>query len=206
MLDQDQVARWVIGKMVGELNEEPAQSFVDGASKAWPPVLAYTKRVVRSQERPAHDATSLAWELWEGVLRSVWRTYQGGRGNARPIADLQKYLIASFQHRLHRRLRVEQDRGNLLQFLPPEELLDLAAAAHADRRAAMRVQQGLELEEIYEALDSRIRPALTARMHGFSWAEVALGCGLKEQTLIMRVQYALRKTRAKLAAAKRQAS
>ena len=44
MLEQEQVARWIIGLAMGEEADELAQQFLEAACLAWPRVLAHARR------------------------------------------------------------------------------------------------------------------------------------------------------------------
>jgi DNA-directed RNA polymerase specialized sigma24 family protein len=58
-----------------------------------------------------------------------------------------------------------------------------------------RIQQRIQLTQAYEMMDDCVKKAVIARLYGYSWSEIAKMSQLKEQNLVMRVQYAFRKIR-----------
>lgn len=195
MLEQDQLAQWIVGSEEDPANES-TRNFVAASRAAWPRALAQTRRELSNQGLSRAEIESLALEIWELVLRSVWRTWQS-RENA--IKDPENYLIAAFCHRLNRRLKLKRRRDAVLEFLPPEKLIEVSGRDNGDAGCELRIHRGIQLEQVYAMMDERTRKAFIARVYGFRWAEIAETFEIQEQNLIMRLQYAIRKIRGKLA-------
>jgi DNA-directed RNA polymerase specialized sigma24 family protein len=196
MLEQDQIARWIVGLAPQEQGSEQAQGFIRASQQVWPRVLAHARRELSDKHLSGTEITSFVLEIWEQVLRSVWKTLQ--RANtAADIKNLENYLIGTFHHRLNRNLKHRRIQDNLLAFLPPEELSEFPSR---DQRGdwATQTERTVQLNQVYAMMDDNIRRAVIAKVYGFSWAEIAKTFRIDEQNLIMRVQYAFRKIRAKL--------
>jgi DNA-directed RNA polymerase specialized sigma24 family protein len=196
MLEQDQLARWIVGLAPQEEGSEREREFVRVSQQAWPSVLAHTRRELSPQHLSSAEITSLVLEIWENVLRSVWKTLQRANTPAE-IKSLENYLIGAFHHRLNRHLKQLRNRDDLLAFLPPEELNELPGQDLSHDWTSL-TDRAVQLNQIYAMMDGDIRKAVIARVYGFSWAEIAKTFQIEEQNLIMRVQYAVRKIRAKL--------
>lgn len=195
VLDQDQVARWVVGLTDGAQADEQTGRFLECSSLAWPCVLAHVRRDLTRQGLNSDEIKSLAIEIWEETLRSVWKTCQLRPKSVARIENLENYLIGSFHHRFNRRLKRKRVRDSMLEFLPPAELADIRGTANVDEDYAVRIHRGIQLERIYAEMNQNVRRAIIARIYGFSWAEIADRLQIEEQNLIMRVQYAIRKVR-----------
>jgi DNA-directed RNA polymerase specialized sigma24 family protein len=196
MVEQDQLAKWIVGSAAEEPANESTAKFVAAAESAWPRVLAQTRGELRNQRLSKAEIESLALEIWELVLRSVWKIWRR-RENA--IKDPENYLTAAFRHRLNRRLKLKRRRDSVLEFLPPEELIQVSSPDVSEVDSEVQIHRGIQLEQIYAMMDERTRKAFIARVYGFKWAEIAKTFEIQEQNLIMRVQYAVRKIRGKLA-------
>ena len=89
-----------------------ADALLESSCRAWPHALARAK--LAGQASPV-EQKSLAMEVWEGVLRSVSKTV--GRGKtAKPVEDLESYLIGTFQRRLKIVLFVARNAGQQPNF------------------------------------------------------------------------------------------
>jgi RNA polymerase sigma factor (sigma-70 family) len=196
MVEQDQLARWIVGSAAEGLTNESTRRFVAASQAAWPRALSQTRRELGNQRLSRAEVESLALEIWELVLRAVWRTWQG-REDA--IKDPENYLIAAFCHRLNRRLKQKRRRDAVLEFLPPEELIEVSGRDNSESDHEAQIHQSIQLEQVYAMMDERTRKAFIARVYGFKWAEIAETFAIQEQNLIMRLQYAIRKIRGKLA-------
>lgn len=196
--DHDEVVKWVLGLAVEEQADTRTDEFVRAANAAWPRVLACTRRAVPRQFT-GPEISSLALEIWEIVLRSVWKTLNQSQDGRVEIQNLQNYLVGAFHHRLNEYLKKERCRGSVIELLPPEELAALEEPGSAQQALTLKIHQQLQLVEVYSMMDEEIRRAMIARIYGFSWREIARTLGIKEQNLIMRIQYAVRKIREKFA-------
>ena len=193
MLDQDQIAKWIIGLAADDETDARTAGFLNAARLAWPRALAHARRELSRQQLNSTETASLALEIWESVLRSVWKTFQQRLGARKQIEDLENYFIGAFHHRLNRHLKQKRQHDHLVTFVPPEELIELDSGF--DERSAVRIHQDIQLKQAYATMDPAIRRAIIARVYGFSWREIARTFGTGEQNLIMRVQYAIRKLR-----------
>jgi DNA-directed RNA polymerase specialized sigma24 family protein len=166
---------------------------------AWSSVLAHGRREAKREGLTADEGVSLAIEMWEETLRSVWKTWQQRPTLAWQIRNLESYLIGAFRHRWNRHLKRKRLHDSILEFREPEELAEMRCKANIDEDYALRIHRGMQLEKAYEWMNPNIRRAIIASAYGFSWAEIAKKLQVEEQNLIMRVQYALRKIRGRLA-------
>src|SRR5579859_5891388 len=198
MVEEEQVARWVIGLEQGAEADDQAQQFLDAARLAWPHVLAHTRRELAGRRLSSSEITSATFEVREDVLRSVWNTLRRKPEAALQIRSMDNYLVGIFHHRLNRRLKYGKSRDAVIEFLPPEDLESLRALRGADNGYATRLHQNIQMEKVYAQLDDKMRKALIARIYGFSWGEIAQHFQIEEQNLIMRVRYAIRKVKESL--------
>jgi DNA-directed RNA polymerase specialized sigma24 family protein len=198
MLEQDQLANWIVGLASGDAADEKAEAFIRASQQAWPRVLAHTRRELSNQRLSTAEIVSLALEVWEVVLQSIWKTL--GRANGvSEIRDLENYLIGTFHHRLNRELEKVRLRGAILEFLAPEKLAELTGQGCTDTDYSARIDKEIQLKQVYAMMDDCVRRAMVARAYGFSWSEIATTLQVGEHNLIMRVQYAIRKIRAHFA-------
>lgn len=203
MMEHDEVARWILGLAPEDKPDLRTATFLAGAAAVWPRVLSYSKREMSCQHLNRAEITSLAFEIWERVLRSVWKTFQADDDSAARIENLEHYLFGAFRHRLNRHLKQRRQYDSILDFRAPEDLEVLQLPGSVDDHAAIRLDTEIQLEQVYAIVGKDIRRAMIARIYGYSWAEIAGTMGTEEQNLIMRVQYAIRKFRSKLARARR---
>jgi DNA-directed RNA polymerase specialized sigma24 family protein len=199
MLDQEVAANWVANVAALQAVGIQVDRFIETARLAWPRVLACTKRSVYDQQINAAEAASLALEIWEATLRSVWMTLQQTREEDARIENLSNYLIGAFRHRLIQHLKKSKHRDAFVDFVSPEALSGLERPEMFQESCAVQIHRKIQLTEIYTALDESVRQAVIARTHGFSWREIADDMGIEKQNLIMRVRYAIRKMRDKFA-------
>lgn len=199
MVDQEVVAKWVVDLAVPNKTEVQSDRFVKAAQKAWPRVRACAKRSISNRQISADEVVSLTLEIWEVTLRSVWKTVQQTPRVEATIENLPNYLIGAFHHRLNQHLKRDRRRDAVLEFVAPEELTGFEQPGTGEEDSTVRIHQQIQLMEVYQAMDERVRRAVVARTHGFSWREIASEMGIEEQNLIMRVQYAIRKMRARFA-------
>lgn len=198
MLKQDQVARWIMGLRDDSKADGRTLEFLECSSRAWPGALAHVRHELSKSALNGDEVDSLALEIWEQTLRSVWRTWQDRPNLANRIENLENYMIGAFHHRLNRRLKRQRLRDAVLEFRPLEELAQMKGAANVDEDFAPRIERGIQLQEAYTEMKEEIRLAMTAKIYGFSWRDIAKRFDIEEQNLIMRVQYAIRKVRGKL--------
>lgn len=182
-----------------EQRRSPNQNFYRAACITWPRVLAHARHEMSARGINNTEITSVALETWESVLRSVWMTLQKRSDACDQIESLENYLIGAFHHRLNRLLKQKRRRESVLEFVPPEELTAVRTRDSVDEESVIRIHQEIQLKEVYAMMSEDVRRALVAKLYGFSWREIAMTLGTEEQNLIMRVQYAIRKIRAKLA-------
>jgi len=193
MIEQEQLAKCIIGHEAKDAPDEQVSEFLAAANLAWPRVVAHTRRELAHHGLSANELTSLTTEIWETTIRSIWKTLGRRAQGVYEIGDLQNYLIGTFHRRLNRHLKRKRLNENLLDFLPPDELGELPSSNNVDY--GIRIQQRIQLAQAYEMMDDCVKKAVIARLYGYSWAEIAKTSQLKEQNLIMRVQYAFRKIR-----------
>jgi DNA-directed RNA polymerase specialized sigma24 family protein len=198
MVEEDQIARWILGLGSNDLADAQTSKLLKSSRLAWPRVLAHTRKELAGQQLSPQEINSVAFEIWEVVLRSVWKTIQRRPANETEIANLENYLIGAFHHRLNRHLKLRRRNAGMIQFLPPEDLAELGNTKQSSRNQATLTEDRIQLREVYAMIDDNARKAVIARLYGFSWSDIAKTFEMEEQNLIMRVQYAIRKVRQKL--------
>src|SRR5262245_3238129 len=130
MVEQDQLAKWIVGSAAEDPANESARRFVAASQAAWPRAMAQARRELRNQRLSRAEVESLALEIWEQVMRSVWKTWPHHENQ---IKAPENYLIAAFCHRLNRRLKQKRSSDAVLEFLPPEELVEVSSRDASDR-------------------------------------------------------------------------
>jgi len=197
MLDQDNIAKWVTDLNAKSVADVKKTQFIEAARRVWPRNVAYARREMTNQHIDAIDASTVAAEIWEAALRSVWKTFCTDENNEIHIRNLSSYLTGAFQHRFNRYLRQARYREAMLELLPTEKLIVLQTPDDSSQGSVARIHHKIQLEQVYAMLDNNIRWVLVARCHGFAWQEIAKALNTDKQNLIMRVQYAIRKIREK---------
>jgi DNA-directed RNA polymerase specialized sigma24 family protein len=198
MVEEEQVARWIIGLAEEDEADDHTQQFLDAARLAWPHVLAHTRRKLSGRGLTSSEVTSATFEIWEEVLRSVWGTLRRHPDAVLKIRSMENYLIGVFHHRLNRRLKYGRLNDAVIEFLPPDELAARERVEHADQEQLAHLNRRLQMEKVYAQLDDKMKKALVARIYGFSWGEIAEHFQIEEKNLIMRVRYAVRRVRERL--------
>ena len=196
MFNQDQITTWIIDSSEKPVTELKKTQFVEAARRAWLRNLIHAQREVAHERFNAADPSSLAVEIWETVLRSVWKTFCSEKSEIH-IRNLTGYMIGAFQHRLSRYLKRTRCHNAVLEFFPTEKLLVLQTSDETSYGSMAKIHHKIQLEQVYAMLENDIRWAVVARTHGFTWQEVAKALGTDKQNLMMRVQYAIRKIRHK---------
>src|SRR5262249_36012076 len=152
--------RWIIGLHDESSADERTLEFLESSSRAWSSALAHVRHELAGKGLNKDEIDSVALEIWEKTLRSVWRTWQQRPGAASRIENLEDYLMGAFHHRLNRQLKRQRLRDSVLEFRPIEELVQLKGAA--DKDFVSRVQRGIQLEEAYAEMKREIRLAVSA--------------------------------------------
>lgn len=194
MTPADEISEWILHSTLEDPTGPRGQEFLLAAHSMWPQVLPYAQRHLPREWSPAEKA-SFAVELWEKVLRSVAKTLARTRSHA-PIDNLEAYLVGIFHHRIHRFLMRERRRQRIVTFVSPEEL-----AAHESTQMAKteaNPEREIQLGEIVACMDEWLKEVWTARMYGYSWADIGNMVSLTEQQTKMRFRYAVSKIRAQL--------
>jgi len=195
VIEHDDIVTWIIGFSYNDAPDEDLKEFLRASHAVWPRVTALTERALAKRQYNPSEIASLTFEIWENALRSVWKTWQQRTSKAHQIQNLEHYLIGIFHHRLNRYLGRQRCRDAVLEFMSPVELEALDGLSNVDKECVNRIEQGIQLEEVYAAMDEGMRAAVVARVNGCSWAEIAEKFQIKEQSLMMRMQYAIRKVR-----------
>lgn len=196
-VEQETLVRWIIGSSHENGSGQATKTFVQAVQATWPRVLAHARRELSKLRLSVSEIRSLVLEIWESVLRSVWKTLQQDLDASVKIGNLENYLIGVFHHRFNRYLQQRRQRNAILEFLPPEDLTDISRTSLRKDNWEDQIQRSIQLEEVYAEMDAPTRIALLARAYGFSWLEIARTLQTEERNLIMRVHYAVRKVRDK---------
>jgi DNA-directed RNA polymerase specialized sigma24 family protein len=193
MISADKMAEWIL-ESSGETNlTHLGNDLLLSAQRMWPRVFAYAQRELPEHWQPA-EKNSIVLELWEKVLRSVVGTMHRHRNQR--IEDLDAYLMGIFQHRLHRVLIRERRGAKILTYVSPEELTHQETADL--QRRAFPCERDLQIKEIIACMNIWTKEVWTARMYGYSWADIGQMVGLTEHQTKMRFHYALSRIRDRL--------
>jgi len=196
MQKPDPYGEWVIlgssqGK--GDSPQPIDEELLAAAREAWPRVLAHARREL-ADKGLGPDKTTLTADVWEGVLRSVSRTFQRRRDDRTTVSDLQSYLIGIFHHRFNRVLKKERRRLDTIEFVPSTVELEQLASAR-DTQWVPDLERAITVKEIMNHMDEWTRRVWSARQYGYSWKEISRRLGLSEQQTKMRFRRGLEKTR-----------
>ncbi|MGH9713638.1 MAG: RNA polymerase sigma factor [Candidatus Acidiferrales bacterium] len=184
MQKPDPYGEWVI------LGDE---ELLAAARQAWPHVLAHARREL-SDTALGSDKTSLAADVWEGVLRSVSKTRQRRGVEQPPIADLQSYLIGAFHHRFNRVLKREHKRVETIELVSSTLELERLEGAR-DAGWVSELERAITIKQIILHMDEWTKRVWSARQYGYSWKEISGRLALSEQQTKMRFHRGLEKTR-----------
>jgi RNA polymerase sigma factor (sigma-70 family) len=196
MQKPDPYGEWVIlgssqGK--GDSPQPIDEELLAAAREAWPRVLAHARREL-ADKGLGPDKTTLAADVWEGVLRSVSRTFQRRRDDRTAVSDLQSYLIGIFHHRFNRVLKKERRRLDTIEFVPSTVELEKLAGAR-DTQWVSDLEGAITVKQVISHMDEWTRRVWSARQYGYSWKEISRRLGLSEQQTKMRFRRGLEKTR-----------
>ena len=193
MVGHDKVAEWILG--VDPSTNSVAGELIEAATRMWPRAVAHTNRACAGQSETV-DCAALASEIWEHVLRSVWKAQQRAIQRKAPILNLDHYLLVAFIHRLNRHFRRNRRRAEVVQFVSPEQLAYLESDTQEGRVDwAARIEDRIDFEAVVAAMDGVSRKICLGRLYGLSWQEIGRRVNLTEQQAIMRFQYAQKKIR-----------
>src|SRR5260221_7510539 len=115
----DRYGDWVLFPAKDEETKSavpPDDQLISAAREAWPHVVAHAQKEFH-QRSLGPDSTSLAAQIWEGVLRSVSRARQRDRDHRPPIANLESYLIGAFHRRFNKALLREERRLETIELV-----------------------------------------------------------------------------------------
>jgi len=193
MVGHDKVVEWILG--IDSSTNSEVGGLIEAATRMWPRALAHANRACTSRSETV-DSQALAAELWEHVLRSVWKAQQRAVQRKTPILNLDNYLLVAFIHRLNRQLRRNRRRADIVQFVSPEQLAYLEMDTKEGRvNWAARIEDRIDFEMVVASMDAVSRKICLGRLYGLSWQEIGRSLDLTEQQAIMRFQYAQKKVR-----------
>ena len=86
MLDQDQIAKWIIGLAADDRSDARTAEFLEATRLGWPRVLAHARRELSGRQLNATEISSLALEIWE----SLGDDRPAGRLSAEQRAELAR--------------------------------------------------------------------------------------------------------------------
>src|SRR5579862_5160127 len=98
MFDPYQFVRWIMGLKDGVEPEGRDKEFLGNASSTWPCALAQVRQEVAGQGLNGSEIHSLAVEVWEKTLRSLWKTWCHKPDYVAQIKDPFNYMIGSYHH------------------------------------------------------------------------------------------------------------
>lgn len=172
------------------------EELILAAREVWPRALVYAKKEL-STNRLGSDATSMAAQVWECMLRSVSRTRQRYTNPRQPIADLQSYLFLAFVHRFKRAVQQEEKHAERIELVSSNVDLECIESAQ-DIGWVEELERAIAVRQISDRMDPWTKKVWQARQLGYTWKEIATWLGVSEQQAKMKFQYGLEKTRQKI--------
>ena len=162
------------------------------ARRVWPRVQSNARKQLANEG--FDDATVLASEVWEALLRSVAKTMQRSEAKNWQPMNLEAYLVGTFNHRFSRALRKERRRRE--KHLPLS--LDLERLRPAiDSTTVADLHRAIQIKEAIKSMDEWTRRVWMARRYGLSWRELANYLELTEPQAKLRFRYAIGRLRAR---------
>jgi DNA-directed RNA polymerase specialized sigma24 family protein len=189
---------WVLSSAGAESRSHPApdRELVNAACVAWPKALAHARKKLLHLGMEA-EGTSLATDVWEGVLQSVSKTLERMNRSHSEISDLEAYLLGTFYHRFSRALRKEHRRQETIHLVSSVQELEAlgttsCAAPEHDLEAA------LHAKEILERMDPWSRDVWAKREYGYSWKDIGNHLGVPGYRVMLRFRRRMKILRARL--------
>jgi DNA-directed RNA polymerase specialized sigma24 family protein len=195
MMPADEISEWILQSGLQDSTKGRDKDLLLAASKTWPKVVPYALKDL-PREWSTAEKTSFAMELWAKVLRSVAKTLHRSNSSRERIIDLEPYLIGVFKHRIRRFLVRERKRRKIVSFVSPEELAACEYSSTTHSHASP--EREIQIKEIVDCMDEWMKEVWSARMYGYSWADIGAMVQLTEQQAKMRFRYALAKIRTQL--------
>jgi len=195
----DPYGDWVLFPAKTEETESavpPDDQLISAAREAWPHVVAHAQKEFH-QRSLGPDSTSLAAQIWEGVLRSVSRARQRDRDHPPPIADLESYLIGAFHRRFNKALLREERRLETIELVSSSVDLERIEGAQ-DASWVEELERTITIREITDRMDGWTKKVWQARQYGYSWKQIAEFMGTGEQRAKMKFRYKLSILRVRL--------
>ncbi len=159
------------------------ERLLDAARVAWPRVLSYARF------SDVADSECLATEVWEELLRSVFRTMRR-LGHLHHVTDLEAYLIGAFRHRFHRELM--RERHYRKKLLMPESVETLENLGRIqDWKPVERLERDLQVQQTLKLLDPWTRRVWNYIKYGYSIKEIARSLDLTEFQVEFRYRRSL---------------
>jgi DNA-directed RNA polymerase specialized sigma24 family protein len=163
------------------------ERLLDAARSAWPNALSYARSA------DVADSEYLATEVWEELLRSVFRT-MCRLGNLHHVSNLESYLTGAFRHRFRRALLKE--RHYRRRFLLAESVETLESLGRIqDWKPVERLEHDLQVHQILKLMDPWTRRVWNYIKYGYSIKEIARHLELTEFQVEFRYRRKLTRLR-----------
>ena len=195
----DPYADWVLFPAKNDETKStapPDDELISAAREAWPHVVAHAHKEYR-QRSLGSDSTSLAAQIWEGVLRSVSRARHRGRDHRPRIADLESYLIGAFHRRFNKALLREEKRLETIELVSSSVDLERIETAQ-DASWVEELERAITIREITDRMDGWTKKVWQARQYGYSWKEISVFLGMNEPAAKKKFEYGLEKLRQRI--------
>jgi DNA-directed RNA polymerase specialized sigma24 family protein len=148
------------------------ERLLDAARSAWPNALSYARSA------DVADSEYLASEVWEDLLRSVFRT-MCRLGTLHHVSNLESYSTGAFRHRFQRVLLKERHyRKKFLLAESVEKLENLGRIQHW--KPVERLEHDLQVQQILKVMDPWTRRVWNYIKYGYSIKEIARHLDLTE--------------------------
>jgi DNA-directed RNA polymerase specialized sigma24 family protein len=174
----------------------PDDQLISAAREAWPHVVAHAQKEFH-QRSLGPDSTSLAAQIWEGVLRSVARARQRDRDHRPPIADLESYLIGAFHRRFNKALLREEKRLETIELVSSSVDLERIESGQ-DVSWVEELERTITIREITDRMDGWTKKVWQARQYGYSWKDISAFSGMNEPAAKKKFEYGLEKLRKRI--------
>jgi DNA-directed RNA polymerase specialized sigma24 family protein len=174
----------------------PDDELIAAAREAWPHVLAHAQKEFH-QRGLGSDSSTLAAQVWEGVLRTISKARQRNSADRPAISNLQSYMIAAFHRRFNKALLREQKRVEVIELVSSSVDLERIESAR-DASWIKELEGAITIREITDRMDEWTRKVWQARQYGYTWEEIAEWLGTTGPQAKAKFQYGLEKTRANI--------
>lgn len=198
MPSSDPGPEWIISNYLptNPSDNSAQEELIVSARRVWPRLHSHANRELGIRRHDPENST-LAAEVWEGVLESIAKSFHRLTTSCAEIVNMDSYLIGAFRHRFSRACRRQRMREQTLHLVASADQLDVLAAKQG-MQVRVDFEQRVFAKEIWNLMDLWLKRVWTAHEYGFSWSEIAGHMGGSEQSTKMKFRYKLQLLRRRL--------